>query len=89
MIYTLDFTKKAEKQFDKLDRYTQEQIAAYINIYFGDNPQDPRSHGRPLTGKLKGYWRYEIGKYRLICDIKDNICMVLVVKTGHRREVYK
>jgi len=58
---------------------------------FGDNPQDPRSHGKPLTGKLQGYWRYEVGKYRLICDIQDNICKVLVVKVkvGHRREVYR
>ena len=89
MTYTLEFSQKAEKQFDKLDRYAQEQIAAYIKKYFGNTPQDPRSHGRPLTGKLKGYWRYEIGKYRLVCDIQDNVCKVLVVKTGHRREIYR
>ena len=89
MIYTLDFTKKAERQFDKLGRYAQEQIAAYIKKYFGDIPHDPRLHGKPLTGKLKGYWRYEIGKYRLVCDIQDNVCKVLVVKAGHRREIYR
>ena len=89
MTYVLDFSKKAEKQFDKLNRYAQEQIAAYIKKHFGDTPQDPRSHGKPLTGKLKGFWRYEIGKHRLICDIQDNVCIVLVVKVGHRREVYR
>jgi mRNA interferase RelE/StbE len=89
MKYKLDFSKKAEKQLEKLDRYAQEQISAYIKRYFIDNQIDPRSHGKPLTGKFKSSWRYEIGKYRLICDIKDNICKVLVVKVGHRREVYR
>ena len=89
MRYTIDFSKKAEKQLEKLDRTAQEQIAAYIKRHFIDNPVDPRSHGKPLSGKFKGSWRYEIGKYRLICDIQDNICNVLVVRTAHRREVYK
>ncbi|MCL2047462.1 MAG: type II toxin-antitoxin system RelE/ParE family toxin [Defluviitaleaceae bacterium] len=89
MIYTLDFSKKAEKQFCKLDRSAQENISAYIKKYFGVTPHDPRSHGKPLTGKLKGYWRYEVGKYRLICEIQDNICKVIVVKAGHRRDIYK
>jgi len=89
MPYGLDFTSKAKKQFDKLDKYAQEQIGRYLEKHFGDEPADPRSHGRPLTGRLKGYWRYEIGKYRLICDIQDNICKVIVVKAGHRREIYR
>ena len=89
MIYILEFSNKAKNQFYKLDRYAQEKIAAYIKKHFSDNPQDPRSHGKLLTGKLQGYWRYEAGKYRLICDIQDNICKVLVVKAGHRREVYR
>jgi len=89
MRYELDFTEKAIKQFGKIDKYAQEQINSYIEKHFGENPSNPRSHGKPLTGRLKGYWRYEIGKYRLICDIQDEILTVLVVKTGHRREVYR
>ena len=89
MRYKLDFSKKSEKQLEKLDRYAQEQISAYIKKYFIDNHVDPRSHGKPLTGKFKGSWRYEIGKYRLICDIQDDICKVLVVKVGHRRKIYR
>lgn len=87
--YELNFTDKAKKQFDKLDKYAQKQIEQYINRHFIDKPTDPRSHGKPLTGKFKGSWRYEIGKYRLICDIQDNVCKVLVIKVGHRREVYR
>jgi mRNA interferase RelE/StbE len=89
MKYGIDFTTKARKQFEKLDKYAQIQISIYIEKHFGKNPSDPRSHGKPLTGQLKGYWRYEIGRYRLICDIQDRIYKVIVVKAGHRREVYK
>ena len=89
MNYNLEFTVKAKKQFEKLDKYAQEQIRRYLEKHFEGTPTNPRSHGRPLTGELKGYWRYEVGKYRLICDIQDNICMVTVIKVRHRREVYR
>jgi len=89
MTYSLDFTSKAKKQFNQLDAFAKEQIYNYLEKHFGDNPSNPRSHGKPLSGGLKGYWRYEVGKYRLICDIKDNICVVTVIKVAHRREVYR
>jgi len=89
MTYSLEFTDKARKQFEKIDKYAQEQISRYLEKHFGDMPSNPRSHGKALTRELKGYWRYEVGKYRLICDIQDNICTVTVIKAGHRREVYR
>ena len=89
MRYELDFTDKAKKQFDKLDKYAQKQIRQYLDRHFADKSNDPRSHGKPLTGKLKGYWRYEVGTYRIVCDIQDNVCIVLVVKIGHRKDIYR
>ena len=87
--YQFELSAKAEKQFEKLDGYVQAQIGRYIDRHFNDGYIDPRSHGKPLAGKLKGYWRYDTGKYRLICDIRDDICTVIAVKVGHRREVYR
>lgn len=89
MLYGIEFTSKAKKQFEKLEKHAQEQINRYIEKHFGDEPTEPRSHGKPLTGRLKGYWRYETGKYRLVCEIQDGICKVIVVKVGHRREIYR
>jgi mRNA interferase RelE/StbE len=34
-------------------------------------------------------WRYRIGDYRVMCEIQDKILRVLVVRVGHRREVYR
>ena len=38
---------------------------------------------------LAGLWRYRIGDYRLICRIEAQRFVVLVLKVGHRREVYE
>jgi mRNA interferase RelE/StbE len=40
-----------------------------------------REGGRP--------WRYRVGDYRLICKLQDARLVVLVVRIGHRREVYR
>ena len=42
--------------------------------------------------KLKGrddLWRIRVGDYRIIYEIRDRILVVLVVRVGHRREVYR
>ena len=51
--------------------------------------EDPRSIGEPLQGQLHEYWRYRVGNYRLLCSIQDERLVVLVIKIGHRREVYR
>ncbi|MGI9500042.1 MAG: type II toxin-antitoxin system RelE family toxin, partial [Geminicoccaceae bacterium] len=42
----------------------------------------------PLFGNLAGKWRYRVGDYRIICEIEDEHLVVVIVKIGHRREVY-
>jgi len=37
---------------------------------------------------LAGLWRYRVRDYRLICQIKDEVMLVLVVSVGHRKNVY-
>jgi len=50
--------------------------------------EDPRAFGKPLKADLKGLWRYRVADYRLICSIQDQRLVVLVLKVGHRRDVY-
>ena len=52
------------------------------------NLSDPRSKGKMLVGDLKGFWRYRVGDYRLICRIHDEELEILVVEVGHRKEIY-
>ncbi len=87
MIYTVSTTSKFDKEFKKLDRYTQRMLAAWIdkNLVGCENP---RAHGKGLTSNRSGQWRYRIGDYRLICEIEDNNLVILALSVGHRSEVY-
>lgn len=49
---------------------------------------DPRRFGKALTANRSGQWRYRIGDYRLIAEIEDEKVLILIVKIGHRRDVY-
>lgn len=51
---------------------------------------DPRSIGEALKGSRLGeFWKYRIGDYRLISSIEDGALIILVVRIGNRREVYR
>jgi len=87
-MYHVDFTAVAEKQFLKLDKFTQKQLQRYINKNL-NGTTNPRQFGKALHGKFKGLWRYSVGKYRLVCNIEDSVLKILLVKVGHRRNIYK
>lgn len=87
MKYSVRTTSRFDKEFKKLDRYTQLMIKAWIdkNLIGCENP---RIHGKALVANRKGQWRYRIGDYRLICLIEDNELIITALSVGHRREVY-
>lgn len=78
---------QADKQFGKLDRNTQKLIRHYLHEKISPL-ENPRSRGEGLKANLSGMWRYRVENYRIICRIMDDKLVVLVVKVGHRREVY-
>ena len=88
MSYEVEFTKTADRQFQKLEKIAQHQIVEFIDKNI-DGSSNPRLYGKALKGEFRGFWRYEIGNFRLICDIQDDICRVLAIKVGHRKDVYK
>jgi mRNA interferase RelE/StbE len=80
------FTPKCEKEFLKLDFKVQKLIKKWQGEI--ESLADPRSRGKSLSGEFKGLWRYRVENYRIICDIQDDKLIVLVLKVGHRSEVY-
>ena len=87
MTYTLETTSRFDKEFKKLDRYTQRMIKAWIEKNLV-GCTDPRIHGKGLTAHRSGQWRYRIGDYRLICSIEDSRLVILALSVGHRSEIY-
>lgn len=85
--YSVETTLRFEKEFKKLDRYTQLMIKAWIDKNL-EGCTNPRQLGKGLTANRSGQWRYRIGDYRLICQIEDERLIILALNIGHRREVY-
>ena len=88
MIYHVEFTKYALKELKKIDKTTASLIIGWIrkNLEGCDNP---RIHGKGLTADKSGQWRYRVGDYRIIAQIRDERVTILVINIGHRREIYK
>lgn len=86
--YRVIISPKAQKQAKKLNKQIANTIINWLltNV---DHTTNPRQHGKALTGHLKGFWRYRVGDYRIICDIKDDELIILAITIAHRREVYK
>ena len=88
MSYMVETTARFDKEFKKLDRYTQKMVKAWIEKNLVDC-KDPRAHGKGLTANRSGQWRYRIGDYRLICLIEDDKLVILALTIGHRSDIYK
>lgn len=85
MAYTVRITRPAKQALRKIDRKDQQRIAARINQLAAD----PRPEGtRKLSGEQDLY-RVRVGDYRVIYQVEDQALVVLVIRIGHRRDVYR
>ncbi|QQF86526.1 type II toxin-antitoxin system RelE family toxin [Histophilus somni] len=86
-MYTLRYSDKALKQLCKLDKGIQKLILTWIANNL-ENCENPRIKGKGLTGNRSGEWRYRVGDYRIICDIRDSKLIILALSIGHRKNIY-
>ncbi len=85
MAYHVEYTPRARHELAALPHEVQRRIVPKINAL----ALDPRPPG---SKKLRGYtdrWRIRVGDYRVIYDVFDKELRVLVVKIGHRSDVYE
>jgi mRNA interferase RelE/StbE len=85
--WAYSFDARALHELQKLDRQAQKDIIAYLDKRIATK-EDPRRFGKPLKAALTGLWRYRVRDYRILCQIKDGVLLVLVVSVGHRKNVY-
>ena len=88
MKYTVVFSKEALKDIKKLDKHTAALIIGWIRKNL-EGCENPRLHGKGLTANLSGKWRYRVGDYRLLAEIQDEKVVILMLRVGHRSEIYK
>ena len=85
MSYRVEFTSAAARQVKKLPRHARDRLLASIET-FSNDPRPPGS--TKLVGEETA-WRLRIGDYRVVYDIYDDVLTVLIVRAGHRREIYR
>ena len=85
MRYTVEIDTKAAREIRALPRADQKRLVARIEA-LADNP---RPAGCVKLSGSPSLWRIRMGVYRVIYQILDARLAVIVVKVGHRREVYR
>jgi mRNA interferase RelE/StbE len=88
LAWTVKLSSGAKKSLQKLDKPIARRILDFIHEKI-EVSIDPREYGKSLKGELGELWRYRVGDYRIICSIEDEPIVVLVLRIGHRTEVYK
>lgn len=88
MAWKVEFVPAAAKELKKLGRAEAARIIATLETRIAVL-DDPRSLGSALTADFGGLWRWRIGNYRVVARIDDARITILVVRVGHRREVYR
>ncbi|HYN22789.1 MAG TPA: type II toxin-antitoxin system RelE/ParE family toxin [Thermoanaerobaculia bacterium] len=88
MAWSIRFDPRATRELARLDRQVQVRILRFLRERIAPLT-DPRELGEPLTGPLHSFWKYRVGHYRLIVDLRHQHLVVLVVRVGHRGTVYR
>jgi mRNA interferase RelE/StbE len=86
--WTIEITARARKNINNLDKQAAIRVLSFLSDRLAAT-DNPRQLGKQLTGPLKHYWSYRVGDYRLLCEIKDEKLIVLVLEVGNRREIYR
>lgn len=85
MIYTVEFKRSASKELRRLPKDIQRRIAKAIDGL----AENPRPHGYIQMETDDVLYRIRVSNYRIIYEIIDNQLIILVIRIGHRGEVYR
>ncbi len=88
MAWKIRLANTAKKILSKLDPSEARRIIDFLRERI-EPIEDPRSIGKALSGRLGTFWRYRVGDYRIICDIRDRELLILVLRIGNRKDVYR
>lgn len=80
-----EFRKKAAKEIGKLPPQIRERILKKLKFY--SLQKNPLVFAEKLKDQRFGEYRFRIGDYRILFDVKKNV--LLILKVGNRKEIYK
>ena len=87
MTWQVEFTDRARRELRKLGALAQQSVLSFLRKRIVTE-EDPRRFGKSLRGDFTGLWRYRVRDHRIIAKIEDEKLKVLVIKVGHRKNIY-
>ena len=87
-VYTLKFLSRALQDLKKIDLPFQKIIKEKLLILV-ENPAILKNNIKKLTGTKEDYYRLRVGSYRIIYEKRDKELIILIIRIGHRREIYQ
>ncbi len=89
MVWRIEFDAAAAKELAGLDKPVARRISLFMRERVA-RLDDPRSIGEALKGdRLGEFWKYRVGDWRIIASIQDKALVVLILRVGNRRAVYR
>ena len=85
MRYAVEVSPAAGRQIRKLERNTQKRILVRIDKL----EEDPRPRDASKLQSPEEFYRVRVGDYRIVYSVEDDRLLVLIVKVGDRKEVYR
>lgn len=83
--YTIEFAASADKALSRLPVATQRRIVAAVETL----ADDPRPPGVVKLAGDDNLWRIRVGDYRVVYEIHQRRLTVLIVRLGHRKDIYR
>ncbi len=83
MPFEVVLSAESEEFIKKCDKAVRNRILKSLRKL-----EDDPEIGKPLTSILTGLWSLRIGDYRAIYQVKNSELIILVIKIGHRKNVY-
>ena len=83
-MFKVQFKKSVEKDLKALPKSDQKRTLDQIGKVLAKDPYQ----GKALSGEFKGLHRWRTGRIRVIYEIQKEVLIILVLKIGHRKDVY-
>jgi mRNA interferase RelE/StbE len=87
-MYELKFLGRALQDLKKID-FPHQKIIKEMLLILAENPDIVKDNIKKLAGTKEDYYRLRVGNYRIIYEKRDTDLIILVIRIGHRREVYQ
>ncbi|HEY5382660.1 MAG TPA: type II toxin-antitoxin system RelE/ParE family toxin [Acidobacteriaceae bacterium] len=87
MPWTVRITRSAERQLEALGKPAAQRIRDFLHDRVEGNTS-PYRIAKALVGNKQGFFRFRVGDYRIVAELRQDELLVLVVQAGHRKDIY-